>query len=357
MNRILSALLLMIFPLRGGAQTTLSLFAAQYRDATAPFWGASLNALSDAGLGARVGAAFSPLRRPGDTSTTLDTRAWAADIDLMVSPRVPLLRPYLFAGVGLYSSRPPGGESTSMQHWSYGGGVTLSLVRGVSAHAEMRTRQPIVPRPSATATNYGKATELRAGLSFDFAGLTSPPSRERAPARDGGPSPRIPVPSVPVGGTVLPTASRYVGVPYKYGGTSPETGFDCSGFVQFVHARHSVPLPRTSRQMAEAGIRVENKVTALRPGDLMLFAEPGARISHVAMYAGENRIIHSSSSGGGVRYDDLTSSRGQWFATRMVAARRVYRDGDAALDLMRDLDTMLKAGLRELDPPDAAPRG
>lgn len=296
------------------------------------------------------------MRRSGDTSTTIGTRAWVFDIDLMLSPRVPLLRPYVFAGVGLYSSRASVGESLFLQHWSYGGGAMLTLARGVAAHAEARVRQPIAPRPNPGTADYGKAIELRAGLSFDLGLLSAPPARGRSAPPSGGGMPTISIPGIPPGGTVLPTASRYVGVPYKYGGTSPETGFDCSGFVQFVHARHNVPLPRTSRQMAEVGIRVDGRIAALRPGDLMLFAEPGARISHVAMYAGENRIIHSSSSGGGVRYDDLSSSRGHWFATRMVAARRVYRDGDAALDMVRDLNAMFKAGLRELDPPDAAPR-
>lgn len=127
---------------------------------------------------------------------------------------------------------------------------------------------------------------------------------------------------------VLPTAERYLGVPYKWGGTSPKTGFDCSGFVQYVFAKHGAELPRTSREMAaSAGTRLTPKWSTLRPGDLVMFAEPGEDVSHVAIYAGKRRIIHASSSGGAVRYDALDTKRGKWYARRIVAARRVLTHG------------------------------
>ena len=149
----------------------------------------------------------------------------------------------------------------------------------------------------------------------------------------------------------MPAAEQYIGTPYRYGGTSPRTGFDCSGFVQYVYGMQGVNLPRTSRQMAGAGISVEPSRRSLAVGDLMLFSQ-GGRISHVAIYAGNGRFIHSSSSGHGVRYDDLGTRRGQWFANHMVAARRVTGDG-------RILVTAFTGGsliaFDELDPPDSAP--
>ena len=149
----------------------------------------------------------------------------------------------------------------------------------------------------------------------------------------------------------MPTAEQYIGVPYRYGGTSPRTGFDCSGFVQYVYGIQGVQLPRTSRQMAAVGAGVEATTRALAVGDLMLFAQ-GGRISHVAIYAGRGRFIHSSSSGRGVRYDELGTKRGRWFADHMVAARRVVGDGRILVNAFAGGSTV---AFEQLDPPDSAP--
>src|SRR5215204_4983562 len=155
---------------------------------------------------------------------------------------------------------------------------------------------------------------------------------------------------------VLPTAERYLGVPYRWGGTSPRTGFDCSGFVQYVFAKHGTRLPRTSHEMASSGRRLRPVWSALQPGDLVMLAEPGKRISHVAIYAGRRRIIHASGSGRRVRYDALDTKRGRWFARRLVSARRVSPGGKALVsDLLARHAADLGASGLQLDPPDKAP--
>ena len=148
---------------------------------------------------------------------------------------------------------------------------------------------------------------------------------------------------------VLPTAHDYLGVKYVWGGESPRTGFDCSGFTQYVFARHGVRIPRTSRAQVAAGAPVPVRLSALRPGDLIMFANPGRPISHVAIYAGDNRIIHSSSSGGGVRYDDLSSRRGGWYRNNMVAVRRIGEAGVVGGDSGDALgEFMIRDYLKEL---------
>jgi cell wall-associated NlpC family hydrolase len=150
----------------------------------------------------------------------------------------------------------------------------------------------------------------------------------------------------------LATGRQYIGVPYVWGGSTPD-GFDCSGFVQYVYRKHGVPLPRTSRQMAHAGERLTPSINNLREGDLMLFRGRDGVISHVALYAGRNRILHSSSSGHGVGFDDLSSKRGAYFTSHLVAARRVTGNGPALIEALAQIYRDFP--FDGFDPPDGAP--
>jgi cell wall-associated NlpC family hydrolase len=137
------------------------------------------------------------------------------------------------------------------------------------------------------------------------------------------PAARLPRATRASAARVLATADRYLGTRYRYGGKTPAAGFDCSGFVQYVFGRNSINLPRTSRQQATAGRALAARVDSLKPGDLMLFSSKGVRIDHVAIYVGNNRMLHSSAGAGKVVYDDLTTARGKWYLARHVASRRV----------------------------------
>jgi cell wall-associated NlpC family hydrolase len=133
--------------------------------------------------------------------------------------------------------------------------------------------------------------------------------------------PRSPAPTA-AASRVLGTADRYVGVPYRWGGSTPN-GFDCSGFTKYVFAKNGVAIPRTSREQARAGDGVSLDFGEMRPGDILLFAEPGEAVSHVAIYVGSGRIIHASSAMGEVNYLDLGSDRGAWYVQNLVAVRRL----------------------------------
>ncbi|MGR4872025.1 C40 family peptidase [Variovorax sp. LARHSF232] len=108
-----------------------------------------------------------------------------------------------------------------------------------------------------------------------------------------------------------------VGTPYRYGGNTPEGGFDCSGLIGYVYkSRAGLTAPRTVAQLAGFGETVERD--ALRTGDLVLFGG-GSRPSHAGIYVGEGRFVHAPSTGGTVRLDRLA---GAYWARQSVAVRR-----------------------------------
>ena len=115
------------------------------------------------------------------------------------------------------------------------------------------------------------------------------------------------------------TALTLRGAPYRNGGADP-TGFDCSGFTQYVFAQHGVPLPRAVHDQFKEGKRV--RTPDIAAGDLLFFSttEPGA--SHVAIAVGPDEFVHAPSSAGVVRVERLSVS---YWARRFVGARRVTR--------------------------------
>jgi cell wall-associated NlpC family hydrolase len=100
-------------------------------------------------------------------------------------------------------------------------------------------------------------------------------------------------------------AQSLIGAPYKYGGTSPNTGFDCSGFVDHVFQHTAdVLLPHSAQQISRHGLPV--KSSQLREGDLVFYDTNNQAYSHVGIYLGNDRFIHAPSSGGSVRIEDMT---------------------------------------------------
>lgn len=111
-----------------------------------------------------------------------------------------------------------------------------------------------------------------------------------------------------VRGELVKTAESFLGVPYLWGGTSVETGFDCSGLAQAVYRLNGLRLPRSSRDQYQAGTSVD--LEEARPGDLLFFAmNGGSKVTHVAVYAGRGAFIHAPGSGKVIRRDVL---EGPW---------------------------------------------
>lgn len=104
---------------------------------------------------------------------------------------------------------------------------------------------------------------------------------------------------------VLKNAQSLQGTPYRYGGTNPSSGFDCSGFTSYVYAKAGKSLPRTSSQQLGAVVRVT--ASQVRPGDLVFF-HSGGRVYHVAIYAGNNQVWHAPGSGESVKKERIWST-------------------------------------------------
>lgn len=114
-------------------------------------------------------------------------------------------------------------------------------------------------------------------------------------------------------------AMSLVGTPYRYGGNTPDSGFDCSGLVRYVVGRAAnVNLPRTTEAMGTRGSALDRSEVA--SGDLVFFNTTGRANSHVGIYVGQNRFVHAPSTGGTVRLEDMGRS---YWASRYNGARRV----------------------------------
>lgn len=144
------------------------------------------------------------------------------------------------------------------------------------------------------------------------------------PPVDQSPPPSTTQPIVqPSTNDVMFRALGLVGTPYRYGGNTPESGFDCSGLIGFVYRDAlGVVLPRSTREMfAQDTPRVQKH--ALQTGDLVFFATGGARsVNHAGIYVGEGRFVHAPSSGGTVRLDRLED---RYWQNSYLEARRVAR--------------------------------
>jgi len=137
------------------------------------------------------------------------------------------------------------------------------------------------------------------------------------------PSPDARAPSEPRAGspeqsaTLIDTALSLRGTPYKNGGSDPG-GFDCSGFTQWVFAKHGIALPRETREQFEVGEKIKPK--DIQAGDLVFFHTVASGASHVGIVVDDDQFVHAPSTAGVVRVEHLSSA---YWSKRFLAARRI----------------------------------
>ena len=170
-------------------------------------------------------------------------------------------------------------------------------------------------------------------LASRFGGGAKQPAPAPPPA---SPLPPGPSDSAPALATVRPvseaarlvtqTAVDAMGTPYVWGGTG-SNGFDCSGLIQYAYARHGITLPRRSVDQAKVGLLVPRQLDQLMPGDILTFsANPGGPVTHVGLYIGDRRFIHSASDGVRLSLLSQDDPNGRHWWQRWVGARRMLED-------------------------------
>lgn len=335
MRKFLPFLLFLSLPTLSHAQLRTTL--GSHLAATSGGGGSNLLGVTVAteasGLGLRLGASIerSPQGTVGSGMEAAGRGVWGADLDgvayLRSNAGILRLVPYGLVGVGVRGSGLEGADPALFVN--FGSGVRTRLLGPLHLEGEARYRSALSGDAAAGAV--GSGLEFRAGASMRVGSGSAAPRSALPPSTLPGSVPtRVAMPAAATTASAAAVARRtidagegFLGTRYVWGGSSPDQGFDCSGFVQYVFRRNGVELPRVSRDQAGAGLPVPTRIDALQPGDLLFFASDGSRVDHVAIYAGAGRILHASNSAGEVRYDDLAGSRGSWYVRHMVAARRV----------------------------------
>lgn len=161
-----------------------------------------------------------------------------------------------------------------------------------------------------------------------LASAVSAAAQESAPVkalRARGANPKGPFAKISLSqrDSIIENAKEQIGTRYKWAGINPELGLDCSGFVKYVFAKLGVELPHSAKELATLGGSITKDTAAMRPGDLLVFGK-GKRISHVAIYVGDGKMIHASSRSGAVVEAPVVRVRPpqglQWKGVRRVVA-------------------------------------
>jgi len=234
------------------------------------------------------------------------------------------LGPYALVGLALGLSTDTSTQELAAQ-WTVGGGLEWRPLSWLAPGGELRYRlEDRGPRGF-----WNPRQDARSGVSAVL-GVSLGVGKGRGGRGRGGygAPPDLPPPEPPVtisgnAADVVQTALESLGTPYIWGGTA-DNGFDCSGLIQYAYGQHGIRLPRMSRDQARAGAEVTPLIDALRPGDILLFsARSGTGVTHVGMYVGELKFIHSSNRGVKLSRLDPQDPEGAYWLDRWVGARRI----------------------------------
>lgn len=282
--------------------------------------------------------------------SALGRRHWGAGGDLV------LLRgrrsgPYLVGGYATGFSSDSADDWWSS--WSAGGGYQLVLGGALALAAEARYRNvdpgnraglELSLRIGALFGGGGSGTRTEPAAPAPLADLPPPPAgRPQLADPRSPPSPpdvdrparrlpplatvapgegATPPARIALADSVVATALEAIGTSYRLGGTTA-SGFDCSGLIQHAYGRHGITLPRVSRDQAKGGEAVARHLEALRPGDILTFSRRGGRVTHVGLYLGDGRFVHSARRGVQVSTLSESDPYGRWYWRRWVGARRI----------------------------------
>ena len=204
-------------------------------------------------------------------------------------------------------------------------GLRMPVVVLGSLRLSLEGRWRSITVPGRDGLEFGISLGYRVRRDRDLtrpesAGLWAPRATADA-LRAGG----IPEAKARLLSDIVGTALEEMGQPYVWGGSGDGNGgFDCSGLIHYAYGQHGIPLPRTAASQAKAGTAIRRDLDGLLPGDLLTFTgERGDVMTHVALYVGEGRFIHSASRG--VRLSRLSDDDpdGRWWLRRWVGVRRI----------------------------------
>jgi hypothetical protein len=238
--------------------------------------------------------------------------------------------PYLVAGLsGGLGSQTSNDLSNGWGSWSAGVGYDVFPASFLSVGVEGRWRELSLGRRNGFELGVGLTLHL--GSSSPRAGPRSVPGP--VPFSAGGGESFSPAP--PVAGqagpasladSIVATAAAAMGRPYEFGGTGAGGGgFDCSGLIQYAYKQHGIVLARRSVDQAKEGRKVDRKLDRLRPADLLTFTNRGGPVTHVGLYIGGGRFIHSATRGVQISTLSAEDPYGRWWYKRWVGVRRIVQ--------------------------------